>query len=768
MAPALRRLLCSLAFTHLFAGVTPAADAPRYAGRPLAAVLSELRGGDLDFIYSSELLPPGLRVIEEPRAREPLLIAREILAQHGLALSAVRPGLFAVVAGPGAVAPPPGVTARAPPAPAMRAELAEVVVSTSRYSFDHEGAPALVRIGGELLAAQPVIGEDAIRAVGRLPGIAQGGLSAQSSIRGGETGEVLTLLDGFPLRQTFHLPGYQNVFGVLDPGLIADAEVYTGGFPARYGNRLAGVFDLTSIGARDEPRTALGLSVFNAMARRGGGFGASDADWLASARVGTLKPFIQAFAHDAGEPTYADAYARIGVGDAARLRVTANFLWSRDELAISREDRSEEAQVESRLRYLWLRADRDFGDAVSTSVWLGHSRVHAFRSGRIDDPDYATATVSDRRSSAYREIRGRVTWDAGEHHWLEGGIEWTDEKADYFYDAQAQYAAPVAALFAREPALARSAVLSPERERLAYFVTHRWQLGRDLISEIGLRTQRTLTEDATTENWSTDPRINLRWELSRSTSLRAHWGRFHQTDDVHELKVEDGLTAFPEAQMSDHLIFGLDHRFGGGLSARLEWFSKRQTEPRPHFENLLDPLSVVPEVAPDRVMVAPTSAEIRGAELSLVSEAPGLSWWASAAWSEANDRLGGAPIPRSWDQTWAVTAGFDWTRGSWRYGAIVNAHRGWPTTRVLVTSLGERNDVRFPTRVALDLRAEYRKALAVGSLAVTIEVTNAINIGNDCCQELQSTVDGAGATTFTTRRRNWLPVVPSIGVLWEF
>jgi hypothetical protein len=768
MAPALRRLLCSLAFTHLFAGAAPAADAPHYAGRPVAAVLSELRHEGLDFIYSSELLPPGLRVVEEPLSREPLLVAREILAQHGLGLSAVRPGLFAVVAAREAVAESPAATAQPPPAPPMRAELAEIVVSTSRYSFDDEGAPALVRVGGELLAAQPVIGEDAIRAVGRLPGIAQGGLSAQSSIRGGESGEILTLLDGFPLRQTFHLPGYQSVFGVLDPGLIADAEVYTGGFPARYGNRLAGVFDLTTIDARDEPRTALGLSVFNAMARRGGGFGATSADWLASARVGTLKPFMRAFAHDAGEPTYADAYARVGLGDAARLRVTANFLWSRDELEISRERRNEEAEIESRLRYLWLRADRDFGDALSASLWLGHSRVHSFRSGSIDDPDYAVAGVSDRRSSAYSDIRGRVAWDAAENHWLEGGFEWAGEEADYFYDAQAQYAAPVAALFSREPTLARTATLSPQRERLAYFVTHRWQLGRDLISEIGLRTQRTLTEGATTENWSTDPRINLRWEVSRSTSLRAHWGRFHQTDDVHELKVEDGLTAFPEAQMSDHLIVGLDHRFGSGLAARLEWFSKRQTEPRPHFENLLDPLSVVPEVAPDRVMIAPASAEIRGAELSLVSEAPRLSWWASAAWSEAKDRIGGAPIPRSWDQTWAITAGFDWTRGSWRYGAIANAHRGWPTTRVFAASLGERNHARFPTRVALDLRAEYRKTLAVGNLSVTIEVANAVNLGNDCCQELQSATDGAGQTTFTTRRHNWLPAVPSIGVLWEF
>lgn len=767
MVPAACRLFAGILIAQAcFLPFARAAESPRYQGRPVAEVLAELREPGLDFIYSSDLLPPALTVAVEPRSRERLLIAIEILAPHGLALDAVRPGLYAVVKTPERAAPDLPAAKDTRPL-ASQTELAAIVVSTSRYSLDHSPAGS-VRIGGELLAAQPVLGEDAIRAVGRLPGIAQDGLSAQSSIRGGESGEVLTLLDGFPLRQAFHLPGYQSLFGVLDPGLVADAEIFTGGFPARYGNRMAGVFDLRTIDAREEPRTALGLSVFNAMARRGGRIGATDADWLAAARVGTLKPFIEAFAHDAGEPTYADTYARAGFGDPASLRVTANLLWSRDELSISREDQDERAQIESRSRYVWLRADRDWGDAARGSLWLGHSRVHASRIGSIDDPQLAVATVSDRRSSEYRELRGRFDWDAGAHHWFEAGFEWTDEEAEYFYAANAAYPAAVAALFARDVNLSRAAMLEPDRERVALFATHRWRIGSDLVSELGLRAQRTVTEGATTEDWLYDPRATLRWEVNGSTSLRAHWGRFHQTDEVHELKVEDGLTGFPESQRSDHFIAGLDHRFADVLSLRFEWFRKLQSDPRPHFENLLDPLSVAPEIAPDRVMIAPQSAEIRGAELSLVSETSAFTWWSSLSWSEATDRIDGRRVPRSWDQTWSATAGLDWIRGDWRFGAIASSHRGWPTTRVFPAALGERNAARYPTRIGFDLRAEYRRPLTVGSLAFTIEVTNALNVGNACCQQLLSSDDGSGGVIFTTRRSDWLPVVPSIGVLWEF
>jgi hypothetical protein len=816
-------------------GTANAAEPDRapYAGRPVVEVLSELPG--LEFIYSSELVPASLLVRDEPASRNRLLAAREILRDHGLALSAVRPGLYAVVAtthrsgsaylrgrvfaaeggepvgaarvqlhpigaadwtgagGRFAIGPVPegdyvlrvdaagyepaelaAVTASAD-APELEIrlvpsemQLSEVVVSTSRYAADRAGALGALSIDGDTLAFQPVIGEDALRALGRLPGIAQNGLSAQSNVRGGESGDQMTLLDGFPLREAYHLPGYQSVFSVIDPGLVADAVVYTGGFPVRYGNRMGGIFDLRTVDAESVPRSAIGLSVFNAMGRHGGRVDAVDVDWLAIARVGTLSPIAAMLGKKTTDPTYSDVYARAGYGEPERLRVTANVLWSRDKLSIEREGYGERAEIESRNRYLWLRADREWANGVGASLVLGHSTIDGNRQGTVDRPGVSAGAVDDQRSSQYREALARVEWQPNERNWLEGGVEWTDEGAVYRYSASATYTDAVAGLFSREATLERATNLNPDRQRVAVYAAHRWQVLDSLTSEIGIRSQRTLTKGTTAEEWLIDPRLNLSWELARGTSLRAHWGRFHQTDEVHELKVEDGLTMFPEAQEADQFIVGADHRLQGGIQLRLEWFRKIQRHPRPHFENLLDPLTVLPEIAPDRVEVAPNAAEVRGAEFSAMSVGPRLSWWASLAWSEAWDGIGGVRTVRSWDQTWAVTAGIDWVRGDWRFGAVANSHRGWPTTLIDDSTLGPRNEARFPTRAALDLRAEYRRPLAVGSLAFTFELINAVNIGNDCCYKLLAEDDGSGNVTFTTTRSDWLPVVPSLGVLWEF
>jgi hypothetical protein len=751
------------------AGANAALASSSWIGRSVADSLRELSAPGLDFLFSSELVPDDLRVVEEPRIGSDLLTARDILAPHGLGLKVVRPGIYAVVksASDSEAAPGADAAAMAGLATALT-PLSEVVVSTSRFGLDGSAPVGAVHVLGSDLAVQPVLGEDAVRALGRLPGIAQNGFSAQSNVRGGEAGETLTLMDGYPIRQAFHHPGYNNAFGVLDPGLVADAEVYTGGFPVRYGNRMAGVFDFESIDTRDAPARALGLSVFNATVRHGDATEHPAVDWLASARVGTLRPFLDAFAEGgAGSPANADLYARAGYGDARRLRLTANLLWTRDELDIRRDALGENAELDSRLQYAWLRADREWSDRLSGSAWLGYSKLHSVRSGTMDEPGIATGTVRDRRSSRYLDFRTRVAWQPAPSHWIEGGFEFTEEDAGYRYGAEAQYDPAVAALFSRDPALSRDSTLTPSRERGALFASHRWQVVDSLVSELGLRAQRTATQGTTTKEWLYDPRLSVRWQLLPSTALRAHWGRFHQTDEVHELKVEDGLAAFPEAQRSDQFIVGADHQLQNGLALRLEWFRKLQSDPRPHFENLLDPMAVLAEIAPDRVEVAPLAAEVRGAEFSARHAGESFAWWASVAWSEAWDSVDGRRVPRSWDQSWALTAGVDWNRGKWRFGAVAASHRGWPTTLVGDAGLGVRNAARFPARGALDLRAEYRQPLSIGTLAISFEVTNAVNVGNTCCRELRRE-DGPRGVSFSTRKSDWLPIVPSVGVLWEF
>ena len=100
-------LLISLAGA---AGVTAQPDRS-LRGRAVQSVIDELRAAGAPFVYSSNLLPSSLTVVTEPRAADPLALAREILAPHGLVVREEN-GVWLVVRGdPPAVAEPGGSAA---------------------------------------------------------------------------------------------------------------------------------------------------------------------------------------------------------------------------------------------------------------------------------------------------------------------------------------------------------------------------------------------------------------------------------------------------------------------------------------------------------------------------------------------------------------------------------------------------------------------------------------------------------------------------------
>ena len=76
-----------------------------------------------------------------------------------------------------------------------------------------------------------------------MPGIQSGVEGATGLyVRGGTPGQTLILLDGATVYNAGHLFGFMSTFNT---DAINSAELFKGGFPARYGGRLAGVLDIT-------------------------------------------------------------------------------------------------------------------------------------------------------------------------------------------------------------------------------------------------------------------------------------------------------------------------------------------------------------------------------------------------------------------------------------------------------------------------------------------------------------------------------------------
>ncbi len=124
-------------------------------------------------------------------------------------------------------------------------EIAAVTVTASGRRAKIESTQmSMIDVPVEKFLKLPVIfGEaDVLKVIQLLPGV-QSGTEGSTGIyvRGGGPDQNLFLLDGVPVYNANHLFGFMSVF---NPDAVKSVQLYKGGFPARFGERLSSVVDI--------------------------------------------------------------------------------------------------------------------------------------------------------------------------------------------------------------------------------------------------------------------------------------------------------------------------------------------------------------------------------------------------------------------------------------------------------------------------------------------------------------------------------------------
>jgi len=657
-------------------------------------------------------------------------------------------------------------------------QLGSVVVNASRYDLAQRGPASSYFMPVEKIEQLPDLGDDPLRAVARLPGAATNGWSAKSHIRGGETDENLVLFDGMRLRNPFHLKDFQSVFSAIDPATIEGMDVYTGGVPLVYGDRMSGVIDIQSLEPPVGRQNEISQSLYNTSAMSAGSTEDGRIDWLVSGRRGNLDLAIDLIDSSIGDPKYFDVYSRFGVQATNKLRITGNVLLFDDNIKLSDTDSEEQAKAKYRDAYYWVRLDHE--PTLDLRGWtiLSHTHIYSRRSGTTDKGGVSTGNLTDNRSFNIESLESNWEWRVDDALQLSAGGGITVSDGDYDFSDEIEY--DLLFLTPGAPAEAdirREYHLNPDGQQYWLYGGARWQLTDALTAEAGLRWDRqTITEDA--EDLFS-PRVGLMYRLGSDTSLRAGWSRQYQTQGIDELQISDGVTRFFDAQRADHFVAGIEHRSRWGLDWRLEAYQKNYANLRPRFENLLYPRVLLPELYPDRIEIDPGSATARGFELSLVrSRAGPLGWWLSYSWSEVKDDVPGQNLRRSWDQRNAINGGLDWNTDKWDISLAASYHDGWRTTGVELAqaepiglvATQTRNDESVGRYITVDARVAREFKLPNSTLTAFLEVTNVFNRDNDCCvqYELEQPETGNDPPELALETRNYLPTLPSVGFIWRF
>jgi len=720
------------------------------------------------FIYSTSTVPPELRVAAEPRATSGIELAREILAQHGLVLVQAAPKVFSVARGTSvrradSAAPP---TASSP--------LEEIVVQTSRYSLNSDYASASTFLMQDQIKDLPSLADETLRAVQRLPGSAMNGFSSMGPVRGGEPGEVAIILDGLRLYEPFHLKNFLSPVSLLDSRVIGGIEFFSGGFPAIYGDRMSAIVDAQSVRPGQPRYFEVGLNLFHFSTLGSVAFDDQRGHALLAYRRSNLGELVQFSEHDFGEPNYQDAFGRLDYSFGDRTAASFEFLLSNDDIRALRARETQRAHAEYRNVYVWGTLEHAWSDAAISRLILSYTDLVNERRGNIEDSQRIAAVMDDR---VFHVIGLRwenaLKTDILQHRF---GIEGRRLWGSYNYASDVRWFED--APFPGSPASQQQRRLSPEPqgyEALAYWDV-RANLGERWTFQGGARID-TQTYDGSDDGEQLSPRLSLLYAASPGSHVRVSWGRFYQAQGINELQVEDGIDRFHPAQFADHLIVGFDHAFDAGFDLRLEAYRKRYRRLNPRFENMFDPLSLLPEAEFDRVMIDPSSARAVGFEVLLRLRQHGpWSGWLGYTWSKVEDRIAGNDVPRSWDQRHALNLGLVWSRGPWTVSVTDSYHSGWPTTALSLDSSSEtpgvsseeRNRIRFAAFNTLDIRLTRVFALNRGALDVFAEVTNATSRENPCCVQYEPVSQPDGTSVYARDVDSWLPLVPNVGFLWRY
>jgi hypothetical protein len=749
------------------------AEAADYRGVPIERVLEELRADGVQLLYSSDLVKPWMRVERAPQSTETRAMLSEMLAPYGISVQDGPGDTLMLVRESPRTPRQASTVSRGAPAPAP---LDAVVVSASHYLFGNGPVSPPAVLDSAQLESLPDIGEDPVRAVARLPGVAGQDFTSRFHLRGGTEDETLVRFDDLRLYNPYHLKDFLGVFSSIDPAIVSDIRIYTGGFPVAFGDRSSGVVD---IAPRVPARSFQGQAVASFFTTGAALDGRSDdgaTDWAIAARRGNMDLFFDLIDSPLGQPEYDDWYGRAGHRFNDWLAASVNVLTFNDRITAFDSDQEEAARAEYRDQYYWVRFDLGATDGLGGRVLAARTLLESERTGGAQQPGIGSGTLSDERHFAINSMQADGWWRLGARSLLQAGLEWRDQEGRYDYADEAAFEllflTPGAAT---EPTRTREIHLRPSGSQSAAYLNWRFEPGATVATDVGLRWDHETLSGEAGSQWS--PRAVLLWEPREGTRVRFGWGRYWQAQAINELQVPDGETAFQRAQRATHRVASVEQDLTKSLTLRAELYRKDYEHPFARHENLLTTVFVLPELKPDRILIAPDAALAEGAEVSLRYETESLSGWLAYTQSRVLDRVDGQWLHRSWDQRNSVSGGVNWRGSRWEASLAATWHQGWPTTEVELATLepfplvdvGKRGAVNLTDYARLDLRVARRFEVGgAGQLTAFLEVSNVMQRNNDCCVEYQLEDSETPDVFLDVEPRGSLPLVPSLGVLWKF
>ncbi len=635
-------------------------------------------------------------------------------------------------------------------------QLDKIVVTPGKFTI-YEGTTPQISISKTEIEQFPLIDNDIMRSGHIFPGVTASDFSARFSVRSGEKDGVAVRLDGIELYNPYHLQDFGGAISIVGLGLIQRADLLMGGFPAEYGQKMSGVFDLTSKEPNREKVSAnFGLDLINATAQIEGPL-TDRGGWILSARRGYIDLILAlADIDDRYKPQYSDVYGKFKLQLTDADTLTLNGLYGWDYNLVRADDVSNSLESNYDNLTTWLNWRHIFGTNHWTDVYLyGGSSGQEKEAGVAD---------FDNRDFLYYGTKVELTSNVHDQHTIRSGVEWrwSDAKYDYFAKER------IAGINNYDEI---DVNINQSGNDIKFFLQDEWQIHAKLALNVGGRFiyQDSLLDGVS--NYEIGPRVALAFQANDNLILRGAWGIYHQPIDLVSLPVEDGITTAGSAEQSIHYILGFEYSATNNLLIKLEGYYK-------HYDNLVGRLREFGRQT--QVFTPLDTADVKGFDLFTTHAVSNrLSWSLGYAFGIAEEETGGRTIYRESDRRHSIYLNSNYQFApSWLLYVSWRFNTGTPRTPLIHEKVesncnrqfGEPHAERLPPYHSLDFRITKRSIYKRWSLSWYFQILNLYNRSNIdqyAFSEIRDE-DTNQLIDCSVESEPLLPIVPTLGITLTF
>ena len=654
-----------------------------------------------------------------------------------------------------------------------------------------DGTDASLSLSKDAIDLFPLIDNDVFRAAHIFPGVTANDFSARFNLRGGEKDEIVVRLDGMELFEPYHLQDFGGAISIIDLGVIRRADLFMGGFPAEYGDKMSGVFDITTkTGNRDSFSMNLGVDLINAHALLEGPL-SDKGSWLVSARRGYADLILALM--DADEdlrPQYADLYSKIAYDLTDKDKLTFNALYAWDDNFINADDDADDLDSTYHNAMFWTKWRHFYNESVWSDLFVFNNL--ATRDRRVGYYDTLSGhrrsySSADKRNFGFLGAKGELTAHRGETHTIRGGLEWRWSRVEYDYVVRPQQQITRQFILSRCPlcTFGTSAEVDGSGSEVKGYLQDEWQLHPKLALNIGGRYLLQNYRRSNIQKYEIGPRIALAIKPIEDLTLRAAWGLYHQPIDLMTIPVETFVTDVGRAGQAIHYVIGAEYASGTNFMVRAEGYYKVLT-------NLAGQIQ---DFGRQAQIIAPAdSGHAKGFDLfgayelsDRLTGSLGYAFLITKASEEdlMYDRpLFGEEFYRDFDQrhTIALNGSYQIT-SRWHLHLAWRFHTGNPTTPLEHTlvrhfddridcerGFGEYNTDRLPPYHSLDLRLTKTSEYESWTLNWYVQILNLYNRSNVHERVFSEVYDEAtgGLIGCEVSDEPLFPILPTLGVSATF